>query len=48
MSEKIIKMKSVSGKVAEFPESEVEHRKFYGWKIVVDKPKKKKSGGKNG
>lgn len=35
-TEKKVKMKSVSGKVDFFPESEVEHRKFYGWTIVPE------------
>ena len=39
-AEKMIKMKSVSGKVVDVPESDVERRKFYGYKIV--KPEKKK------
>ena len=40
--EKKIKMRSVSGKIDSFPESEVEHRKFYGWKVVKEKSKKSK------
>jgi len=51
MSEKMIRMKSVSGKIESFSESEVARREFYGWKKVKKKPKsgeqkpKKKSGG---
>lgn len=32
----MITMRSVSGKVESFPESEVERRKFYGWKILSE------------
>lgn len=47
MSEKIMTMRSVAGKEIEVPESEVERRKFYGYKVV--KPaKKKKAEVKNG
>lgn len=36
MSEKMIRMKSVSGKIESFPESEVARREFYGWKKVKE------------
>ena len=47
MTEKMITMKSVNGKLIDVPESEVERRKFYGY-TIVKKPKTNKSGVKNG